>query len=66
MYRLSEMHLNHVAERTAGQRRLSYLKVKTERVVAALFKQEVKGTVQRKDVLAMHLCTVPTSQHTRK
>lgn len=41
------MKLSRVAERTAGQRRLSCLKVKADRVGAALLKQEVKGTVQR-------------------
>jgi len=66
MYRLCEMHLNQTAWRTAGQKRLSRLKVTANRVVAVLLKQEAKGTVQRKDVLAMHSRTTPMSSKARK
>lgn len=34
--------------------------------MATLLKQEVKGTVQRKDVSAMHLCTAAMSKQARK
>lgn len=51
---------------TAGRVGLSCLKVKVNRAVAALLNQEVKGAVQRKDVLAMHSRTSPKPVQARK
>lgn len=55
------MRLTHDAERTTGQRRRWCFKVKVDRVMAAFLKQEVKGAVQRKDVIAMQSCGAPAS-----
>lgn len=41
-------HLSDCSQRT------TFLKVKADRVMATLLKQEAKGTVQRKDVLGVH------------